>query len=248
MTVADPVDGASNRSAIRFSDVHKGFGSHPVLTGLSLEVRAGEIFALAGTNGAGKTTCIKSLLDLCHIDRGQIEIFGRPATDPASRSTLGYLPERFRPPRHLRGREFLRFVATLHGVAPDVCRVREVCTALDLDPCALDKPAWACSKGMAQKIGLAASLLAARSLLVLDEPLSGLDPKTRMGAMRLLAGARDCGATVFFTTHMLAEAGGLCDRMGAIHRGSMRFVGPPARLAACFPAATLEESWLACIA
>ena len=239
---------ASSGCAIEFSGVCKQFGTHAALNGLSFEVRAGEIFALVGTNGAGKTTCIKSVLDLCHIDEGRIEIFGRPATDPASRSGLGYLPERFRPSGHLRGREFLRFMATLHGAAPDASRVRTVCNALDLDPAALDKPAGACSKGTAQKLGLAACLLADKSLLLFDEPMSGLDPKARMRAVRLLANARARGTTVFFSTHLLAEAGELCDRMGVLHDGAIRFVGSPARLMTCFPSDSLEESWLACIA
>ena len=219
-----------------------------MLNGLSLEVRAGDIFALVGTNGAGKTTCVKSLLDLCHIDDGRIEIFGRPATDPTSRRGLGYLPERFRPPRHLRGWEFLRLMARVHGTAPNADRVRTVCAALDLEPSALDKPARAFSKGTAQKTGLAACLLADKPLLVLDEPMSGLDPKARMRAARLLAALRARGTTVFYSTHMLAEAGDLCDQMGVLHDGTMRFTGSPARLMESFPSPSLEESWLACIA
>ena len=239
--------GARHGHAIEFSGVCKRFGRHPVLTGMSLEVRAGEIFALVGTNGAGKTTCIKSLLDLCHIDEGRIEIFGRSATDPESRRPLGYLPERFQPPHHLRGHEFLGLMARMHGATPNPDRRHAVCAALDLALSALEKPAWACSNGMARKLGLAACLLANKPLLVFDEPMSGLDPKTRMRASRLLADLRAGGATVFFSTHMLAEAGDLCDRMGVLHNGSMRFVGSPARLMECFPAPTLEESWLACI-
>ena len=246
--MVNPAGGAPRRCAIEFSGVVKRFGDHPVLNGLSLEVRAGEIFALVGTNGVGKTTCVKSLLDLCHIDGGSIEIFGRPATDPRSRCGLGYLPERFRPPRHLRGWEFLRFMAKVHGMAPDADRVRAVCAALGLQPSVLDKPAWTFSKGTAQQTGLAACLLADRPLLVLDEPMGGLDPKARMRAARLLSDLRARGTTVFFSTHMLAEAGDLCDRIGVLHDGTMRFTGSPARLMESFPAPSLVESWLACIA
>ena len=244
----NPACGAPRRRAIELAGVCKRFGGHPVLNGLSLEVRAGEIFALVGTNGAGKTTCVKSLLDLCHIDDGRIEIFGRPATDPGSRRGLAYLPERFRPPRHLRGREFFRFMARMHGVAPDAGRARTVCAALDLEPSVLDRPAWTFSKGTAQKTGLAACLLSEKSLLVLDEPMSGLDPRARMRAVRLLADLRAGGTTVFYSTHMLSEAGDLCDRMGVLHDGTMRFTGSPARLMESFPSPSLEESWLACIA
>ena len=234
-------------NAVVFSNVCKRLGGRPVLEDFSLEVRAGEIFGLVGTNGAGKTTCIKCLLDLCHLDSGRITIFGRPASTPESRRPIAYLPERFLPPRHLRGREFVDFMAKLHGVEPGADRVREVLAALDLAPSALDEPVREYSKGMAQKLGLAACLLAEKPLLVLDEPASGLDPKARALARGYLRALRDGGATVFLSTHLLADAGDLCDRMGVLHAGAMRFVGPPARLRERFPAATLEESWIACI-
>ena len=234
-------------NAIEFSAVSRQLGRRAVLSSLSLEVRPGEIFGLVGTNGAGKTTCIKCLLDLCHVDAGRIRIFGRPATAHASRRPLAYLPERFVPPRHLLGREFLRFMSRMHRVEPGSGRVREVLAALDLEPPALDEPVRHYSNGTAQKLGLAACLLADKPLLVLDEPMSGLDPKARVLARRYLRGLRDAGATVFLSTHLLADAGGLCDRMGVLHDGAMRFVGPPARLRERFPAATLEESWIACV-
>ena len=234
-------------NAIEFSAVSRRFGRRTVLSDLSLEVCPGEIFGLVGTNGAGKTTCMKCLLDLCHLDTGRIRIFGRPATAHASRRPLAYLPERFMPPRHLLGREFLRFMSRMHRVEPGPERVREALAALDLEPSDLDEPVRHYSKGTAQKLGLAACLLADKPLLVLDEPMSGLDPKARVLARRYLRGLRDAGATVFLSTHLLADAGGLCDRMGVLHDGTMRFVGPPARLRERFPAATLEESWIACV-
>lgn len=244
-------DGRSARApgmnAIEFFGVSKIFGGEPVLRDLSFGVRAGEIFGLVGTNGAGKTTCMKCLLDFCDVDAGRIEIFGRPASAPESRRPLGYLPERFLPPHHLLGREFLEFMARMHGVDPGPVRVREVLAALDFASPALDKPVRTCSKGTAQKLGLAACLLAGKPLLVLDEPLSGLDPKARLLARRYLAGLRAGGVTVFFSTHLLADAGELCDRMGVLHDGTIRFAGSPARLRERFPSATLEEAWLACI-
>ena len=234
-------------NAIVFAAVSKQFGCDPVLADLSLEIRAGEIFGIVGANGAGKTTCIKCLLDLCHVDAGRIEIFGEPADVPQSRRPLVYLPERFLPPRHLRGREFLDFMARMHRIDPGPARVREALAALELAPCALDRPVREYSKGMAQKLGLVACFLSGKSLYVFDEPMSGLDPKARILARRCLAELRAGGATVFFSTHLLADAGGLCDRIGVLHDGAMRFVGAPGQLRERFPAATLEESWLACI-
>ena len=238
---------ASHTAAIAFQGVRKRFEDRPVLSDLSLEVRAGEIFAIVGTNGAGKTTCIKCLLDLCHVDDGRIDIFGRPASAPESRRPLAYLPERFLPPRHLLGREFLDFMARMHGTDPSPGRRREVSAALDLAPAALDRPVREYSKGMAQKLGLAACFLSGKSLFVLDEPMSGLDPKARLLARRGLAERRAGGGTVFFSTHLLADAGELCDRLAVLHDGAVRFAGSPARFRERWPAATLEESWLACI-
>ena len=247
-TPADAARRAPFPSAIAFSGVSKRLESRLVLDDFTLEVRAGEIFGLVGTNGAGKTTCIKCLLDLCHFDAGLIEIFGRPTSVPESRRPLVYLPERFLPPQHLRGREFLDFMARMHGVAPSPAHMREVLEALDLALPALDRPVRDYSKGMAQKLGLAACFQAGKPLLVFDEPMSGLDPKARVHASRYLATQSAGGATVFFSTHLLADAGGLCDRIGVLHDGGIRFAGPPARLRERYPAATLEESWLACIA
>ena len=241
------VHGGGRPTAVAYSGVGKRFGRLPVLSDFSLEVRAGEIFGLVGPNGAGKSTCIKCMLDLCHVDAGRITIFGRPASSPQSRRPVVYLPERFKPPRHLRGEEFLRFMAKMHRVDSYPGRVLEVCGALGLAPSTLEKPIWACSTGTVQAIGLAACFLAGKPLLVFDEPMSGLDPKARMLAARHLTRLRNGGATVFFSTHMLSEAADLCDRMGVLHDGAMRFVGSPARLRECFPAATLEESWLACV-
>ena len=243
----EPDHRAPRPNAIVFSGVSKRLGRRPVLEDLSLEVHAGEIFGLVGTNGAGKTTCIKCLLDLCHYDSGRIHIFGRPAGEPESRRPLAYLPERFVPPRHLLGREFLDFMSAIHRVEPCPGRMREVLDALDLAPATLDEPVRDYSKGMAQKLGLAACFLARKPLLVFDEPMSGLDPKARVLARQHLCALRAGGATVFFSTHLLSDAGGLCDRMGVLHDGAMRFVGSPARLRERFPAPTLEESWLACI-
>ena len=238
---------ASHTSAIAFRGVRKRFEGRSVLSDLSLEVRAGEIFAIVGTNGAGKTTCIKCLLDLCHVDDGRIDIFGRPASAPESRRPLAYLPERFLPPRDLLGREFLDFMARMHGVEPSSDRRQAVSAALDLAPAALDRPVREYSKGMAQKLGLAACFLSRKSLFVLDEPMSGLDPKARLLARRCLAERRAGGATVFLSTHLLADAGDLCDRLAVLHDGAVRFAGSPARFRERYPAPTLEESWLACI-
>jgi ABC-2 type transport system ATP-binding protein len=121
-------------------------------------------------------------------------------------------------------------------------------TALDIDPAALTRLARTYSKGMTQKLGLAACLLSDASLFVLDEPMSGLDPKARALVKRQLAALKSEGKTMFFSSHVLADVEELCDRMGILHGGELRFVGMPSDCRAQYRAATLEDAYLSCIA
>jgi ABC-2 type transport system ATP-binding protein len=192
-------------AAMEFRGLVKRYGKTTVLDGLDLSVPAGAAFALVGANGAGKTTCIKTLLDFGVADEGAVRIFGTDHKFPAARSRVSFLPERFLPPFHLTGLEFLAYSARLHGVAPCARAARRMAQALDLDPAALERPARTYSKGMAQKLGLSASLLADRALLVLDEPMSGLDPKARLLVKRQLRELGKQQRTLFFSTHVLAD-------------------------------------------
>ena len=211
--------------AIRFENVSRRFGLHRGLERVSFEVEAGESFALIGMNGAGKSTCIKGLLDLTEPDSGVIEIFGTPHTEPRARSRIAFLPERFLPPWYLSGRQYLRYMARLHGVPWCEERVRETCSHLGLDREALARPARDFSKGMAQKLGLAAVFLSGRDLLVLDEPTSGLDPKARRQVRCLVDIHRGDGGTLFFSTHAIEDLPGLCDRIALLHAGTLAFSG-----------------------
>jgi len=233
--------------ALRFAEVEKRYPRQRVLADFSLEVEAGESFGLVGVNGAGKTTCIKALLDFCEIERGRIEIFGVRSGEPRARARLAYLPERFLPPYYLRGRDFLAYMGRLYGHRPSQAELLTILAALDLEAAALDKPVRAYSKGMAQKLGLAACLLSRRELAVLDEPLSGLDPKARLLVKRQLQAWRESGRTLFFSTHLLGDVAQLCDRVGVLHEGRMRFVGTPRALCERYQDADLESAYLACI-
>jgi ABC-2 type transport system ATP-binding protein len=234
--------------AVVFQDVSKRFGQALAVAGLSLAVRHGEAFALVGLNGAGKTTLIKCLLDFCSVDGGSIEVFGVSHRRTDSRRRLAFLPERFIPPYFLTGRDFLRYMLTLHGVEYRESAAQEMLEALDLDRSALDKPVRSFSKGMSQKLGLAACMLSGKDLFVLDEPTSGLDPRARALLKRRLLALRAAGHTVFFTSHSLADVQEICDRMAVIHQGRLRFAGSPAELQQQQKAATLEDAFLACIA
>lgn len=243
MTIAT----AESGPALAFRGVGKSFGTVTALEDFTLEVRRGELFGLVGGNGAGKTTLIKCLLDFCEADRGEIAIFGASSRSTASRRNLAFLPERFNPPYYLTGRDFLRYMAELHGRAYDEEGVARTFERLDLDPTALRRPARTYSKGMTQKLGLAACLLSGKALQILDEPTSGLDPKARALLKRELRSLRALGATVFFTSHALADVQEICDRMAVLHGGRLRFAGTPAELTAQYGCAVLEEAFLACI-
>jgi ABC-2 type transport system ATP-binding protein len=233
--------------AVRFRDVGKRFGRAVALGAVDLDVPRGRSFGLAGLNGAGKTTLIKCMLDFCAVDGGSISIFGVGHRSPAARSRLAFLPERFIPPYYLKGRDFLRYMLTLHGVTYRETRAEEMLQALDLDPGALLKPVRSFSKGMTQKLGLAACLLSEKDLFVLDEPTSGLDPKARALLKRQLLALRAKGHTVFFTSHALADVEEICDCMAVLDRGQVRFTGTPQELQERHHSETLEQAFLACI-
>ncbi len=232
---------------IRFERVFKQFGRLPVLDGLSLGIEQGEFFGLVGINGAGKTTSIKALLDFIDIDSGSICIFGLRHDQTRARERLAFLPERFLPPYYLRGRDFLNFYSRLRGTRFSADRVNAMCEALDLNPEALYKSVRIYSKGMSQKLGLIATLLSENDLLVLDEPMSGLDPKARRLVKTQMQAIKKTGRSVFFSTHMLSDVDELCDRMGILHGGKLRFVGTPSECRQRFGTSSLEQAYLNCI-
>jgi ABC-2 type transport system ATP-binding protein len=234
--------------ALRFSQVGKRYAGVPALSHFSLEVRRGAFFGLVGENGAGKTTLIKCLLDFCDIDGGAIELFNTPHRATAARARLAYLPERFNPPFYLTGRDFVRYMLELYRAPYDEGRVARLFSALELDRSALDRPARAFSKGMTQKLGLAACLLSGKDLYVLDEPAGGLDPRARALLKAELKALHRAGNTLFMTSHALADVAELCDHMAVLHAGRLLFAGPPEELLSCYGVPDLERAYLACIA
>jgi len=197
-----------------------------VLKGLSLDVERGEIFGFLGPNGAGKTTTIKAITGLVMLDEGQISIGGHPHDSMEAKRLIGFMAENPYLYNHLTGREYLRFSAELLGVesAEIDGRVESVLALVSMDRRA-DSKMRILSKGMAQRIALAQALLGEPELLILDEPMSGLDPIGRRDVRDIILAQKDRGVTVFFSSHIIPDVETLCDRVATVIDGSVRGVG-----------------------
>ncbi len=190
--------------------------------GVDLDVKDGEIFGFIGPNGAGKTTTIKMLTGLIPPTAGEAWIRERSVADPSSRRQLGFLPEGTYFHEYLTGRELLDFHARLLGLPRDVRqeRIPKLLERVGI-PHAADMRIRSYSKGMRQRAGLAQALVGDPDILILDEPMSGLDPIGRKEVRDLILSLRDEGKTVFFSSHILADAEMICDRVAIIIRGSI---------------------------
>ena len=233
--------------AVSVVGLEKHYGTRAVLRGVDLAVGVGESVGLAGVNGAGKTTLIKCLLDLCAHDAGRIELFGVPSNRPEARRRLAYVPERFVPPHYLRCREFLELMQSLAGARYAAARAAALLAELELEPGVLERPVRELSKGMTQKLGLAACFLVEREIYVLDEPMSGLDPAGRVAVKSVLRRLVGEGRALLITSHVLADIEELCSAVAVLDRGAIRFHGAPARLCDRFSEPNLERAFLRCI-
>lgn len=234
--------------AIRVRRLTRRRGSKTVLSQLDLTLAEGECLALTGVNGAGKTTLLKCLLDLDRPNAGEIALFGKKHTGVAARERLAYLPENFRLPYYLNGWEFLAFMCGLHGVDLDVNKTGKVLESLDLAQGELEKRARDLSRGTMQKLGLASCLMSGKRLLILDEPMSGLDPKARACLRNHLCELKRQGITCLLTTHLLEDVTTLCDKVAILHGGEICYTGSPAACCYNFNAINLEQAWLRCVA
>ena len=193
---------------------------------VTLELQRGEIFGLLGPNGAGKTTTIKMILGLVRPSSGSVRLDGRDPSEPAARRKLGYLPENPCFYDHLTPLEYLDLSGALFGLAPQVRRSRaaDLLERLGLASHAR-KPLRKFSKGMTQRVGLAQALINEPTLLILDEPMSGLDPVGRAEVKALLREQRSRGVTVLMSSHVLAETESICNRVGILKEGALAEVG-----------------------
>jgi ABC-2 type transport system ATP-binding protein len=242
-----PATNTETPVALQTEGLVKRFGARQALAGVDLRVAPGTATGLVGANGAGKTTLLKCTLDLCAPDAGRVAIFGVDSRQAAARARLAYLPERFVPPHYLLGREFLDMTLSLSGARFDPARAEALASELELDPLALARPVRQLSKGMTQKLGLAACFLQERDLYVLDEPMSGLDPAGRLAVKAVLARLHRDGRALLFTSHVLSDVEEICSSVAVLDRGALRFQGAPAELCGRFGEDNLERAFLRCI-
>jgi ABC-2 type transport system ATP-binding protein len=210
---------------------------HRALDSLSFEIPAGGVFGLLGHNGAGKSTTLKLLVDLLRPTAGRVEVLGRPAGDLDARRRLGFLPENPTFYDYLSAEELLSYFAGLFGYTGADRRAR-ASRALDLAGLGADdrrRPIRQYSKGMVQRVGLAQALVNDPELVILDEPMSGLDPVGRREVREIILRLRDEGRTVLFSSHILSDAESLCSRVGILARGHLVAAGTLTELTAGGP-------------
>ncbi len=215
----EPVKGAAGAPAAGLWERMRGRRVEAV-KGVSFAVQRGEIFGFLGPNGAGKTTTIKMLTGLIAPTGGEAFLFGRRVPAPESRERLGFLPENPYVYPYLTPREFVELSGRLSGMRGARLRTRtDLVLAQANIAYAADRQVRRLSKGMLQRAGLAAALVSDPEMLILDEPMSGLDPVGRKEVRDLIFAERDRGRTIFFSTHILSDVEAMCDRVAILREG-----------------------------
>jgi ABC-2 type transport system ATP-binding protein len=213
---------------VRLQHVSKSYGDKRAVIDLSLEVYGGEIFAFLGPNGAGKTTTLKLTTGLLRADSGSVWVCGEDIerNGRVAKQQIAYVPDQPFLYDKLTGREFIDFTRDVYGVSPETGsrRLHELNKRLDMESF-LDQLAESYSHGMKQKVALAAALIHDPRLLVVDEPIVGLDPRTIRAIKTIFRELADAGGTVFMCTHTLDVAEAVADRIGIIHCGRLIALG-----------------------
>lgn len=224
--------------------VSAGYKDITVFSDVNFDVQSGEIFGFIGLNGQGKTTLIKTVLGLKDPVAGHISVLGASAGASAAKKNIAYLPEKFMPAWFMSGYEFIRFSVSLYGANVSSNQIDEMAKMLSLDVNALSRKVQTYSKGMAQKLGLIATVLTGAPFLVLDEPMSGLDPLARSNVKEMLLACKKNGQTVFLSSHILSDLDELCDRLCVLDSGSVQYLGDPRSLKKQEKKKSLEAAFL----
>ena len=235
---------------VELDGLEKAFGARRAVDGLTLEVAAGEIYGLLGPNGAGKTTALRMIAGLLVPTGGTVRVMGHDVareTD-AAKARLGFLTGSTGLYARLTAREVLIFFGRVQGMTPDVLerRIDEVGRQLAIERL-LDRRCEGLSTGEKQRVSVARAVLHDPPVLVLDEPTNGLDVLASRFLRVLVQSERARGKAVIFSTHYLAEAELLCDRIGLMYRGRLLREGRPAELRAQAGASSLEEAFLSMV-
>ncbi len=229
--------------AITAVDVRKSFGDNVVLDGLELSVERGSVFALLGPNGAGKTTMVRILATLLEADHGTIHVAGHDVRREADavRDAIGVTGQFSAIDELLTGRENLALMADLHHLsrAPARERIDQLLERLELTEAA-DRMAMTYSGGMRRRLDLAMTLIGAPQVIFLDEPTTGLDPRSRRTVWEMVASLVDDGTTVFLTTQYLDEADKLADRVAILDRGKLVAQGSAQELKQLIPGGRID--------
>ena len=221
---------SSHKVAVSIDNVAADYGHGRVIDKITFDIFSGETFGLMGLNGVGKTTLIKIMLGLMDATEGAVKVFDRHILDPEAKKKIAYLPEKFEPPAFLSGLEFVKFSLKLYGATYQEQQVLEAADRVSLSRPALKRRVNTYSKGMRQKTGLMGTWLTGCPLLILDEPMSGLDPRARALVKDEIVACKKRGMTVFLSSHILADMDEICDRVAVMHDGAIRFVGTPKEL------------------
>ena len=211
---------------IEVRGVTKRFGSRCAVDGLDLEVRPGELFAFLGPNGAGKTTTIKMICGLLSPSSGTVRVGGFEASSQQARQLLGYVPDQPYLYDKLTGREFLKFVVEMYGLERQYAaqRILELIDTFEMGDY-IDELCENYSQGMKQRVVFASALVHDPRVLVVDEPLVGLDPRSARIVKNLFVSQARSGCAVLMSTHLLAIAEELADRIGIVDHGKMLALG-----------------------
>lgn len=213
---------------IKLENVSKSYGEKNIIKNVNLNINDGEIFGFLGPNGAGKTTIIKMMTGILPIDKGDIKIdkYSITKNPVKAKKEIGLIPDNPDIFLNLRGIEYLNFIADIFNISREnrIERIEELANKFDMTN-SLGEKIQNYSHGMRQKIIIIGTLLHAPKNWILDEPITGLDPKSIYDLKKIMKAYAENGNTVFFSTHILEVAEKLCDRVGIINKGKLLYVG-----------------------